>query len=92
MNKTEIIKAIADKTGLALKDSEKFLKAFTEIVAKTLSKGKDVALIGFGTFSLTKRGARVGRNFHTGKPIQVPASKTVRFKVGKNLKESVNHK
>jgi DNA-binding protein HU-beta len=90
MNKTEITKAIADKSGLTVRDSESFLKAFTEVVAKALSKGNDVVLIGFGTFSRIKRGAGVGRNFRTGKPIQVPESKTVKFKVGKNLKESVN--
>ncbi|MDR2781408.1 MAG: HU family DNA-binding protein [Holosporaceae bacterium] len=92
MNKTEITKAIADKSGLTLKDSEKFLKSFTEVVEKALSKGDDVVLIGFGTFSRVKHGARIARNLQTGKTIQVPPSKTVKFRVGKNLKESVNRK
>jgi DNA-binding protein HU-beta len=90
VNKAEITKAIADKSGLAMKDSEKFLKAFTEVVAKTLSNGKEVALTGFGAFSVVTRCARVARNFRTGAAIQVPASKTVRFKVGKRLKGSMN--
>jgi DNA-binding protein HU-beta len=90
MNKAEITRAIADKSGLSVKDSEKFVKAFTEVVEKALSKGDDVVLIGFGMFSRVKRGARIGRNFQTGKEIKVPPSKTVKFKVGKNLKDSVN--
>jgi DNA-binding protein HU-beta len=92
MNKTEFTKAIADKSGLAVKDGEKFLKAFTEIVVKTLKKGEGIALIGFGSFSVTKRSARIGRNFQTGKAIKVPPSKTVKFKSGKSLKDSVNPK
>jgi DNA-binding protein HU-beta len=90
MNKTEITKAIANKSGLSVKDSEKFLKSFMEVVEKTLSNGKDVALIGFGIFSVVKRSARVGRNFQTGKAIKVPPSKTVKFRPGTNLKDSVN--
>jgi DNA-binding protein HU-beta len=92
MNKTEIARAIADKSGLSAKGSEKFLEAFTEVVEKALSKGADMVLIGFGTFSAAKRGARIGRNFRTGKAIKVPPSKTVKFKVGKNLKDIVNCK
>jgi DNA-binding protein HU-beta len=92
MNKTEFTKEIAEASGLAMKDSEKFLKAFIEVVEKALSKGEEVALVGFGSFSVTKRGARIGRNFQTGKAIKVPASKAVKFKVGKNLKDSVNPK
>jgi DNA-binding protein HU-beta len=90
MNKAEITRAIADKSGLTVRDSEKFLGAFTEVVEKALSKGGDVVLIGFGTFSAAKRSARIGSNFRTGEAVQVPASKTVRFRLGKNLKESVN--
>jgi DNA-binding protein HU-beta len=68
-NKAEITKAIADKSGLAVLDSENFLKFFTEVVEKALSKGDDVVLIGFGTFSRVKRGARVARNFQTGEQL-----------------------
>ncbi|MDR1561429.1 MAG: HU family DNA-binding protein, partial [Holosporaceae bacterium] len=87
MNKAEITRMIVDKSGLTVKDSENFLKSFTEVVEKILSKGDDVVLIGFGTFSVAKRGARVGRNFRTGKAIKVSPSKTVKFKPGKNLRD-----
>jgi DNA-binding protein HU-beta len=91
MNKTELVKEIAEKSGSTLKDAGKFLDSFIEVTTKTLSKGKeDVVLVGFGTFSVTKRAARIGRNFQTGKPIKVPASKSVKFKVGKTLKDAVN--
>jgi DNA-binding protein HU-beta len=80
MNKTELTKAIADVSGLAFKDSEKFLDSFMEVASKTLKKSETIALIGFGSFSVTKRSARIGRNFQTGKPIQVPASKSVKFR------------
>jgi DNA-binding protein HU-beta len=90
MNKTEIAKAITDESGLAVKDSEEFLQAFVEVVEKALAEGDDVVLVGFGTFSVAERSARIGRNFKTGKAIQVPASKTVKFKPGKSLKDSVN--
>ncbi|MDR2437087.1 MAG: HU family DNA-binding protein [Endomicrobium sp.] len=90
MNKAEITKAIADKSGLTMKDSEKFLKSFTETVAKTLSQGEEIALTGFGAFSVVTRCARVARNFRTGESIHIPESKVVRVKVGKCLKDSVN--
>jgi DNA-binding protein HU-beta len=67
------------------------LDSFIEVTTKALSKGKeDVVLVGFGTFSVTKRAARIGRNFQTGKTVKVPPSKSVKFKVGKTLKDSVN--
>jgi DNA-binding protein HU-beta len=72
-----------------MKDGEEFLQAFVEVVEKALAEGDDVALVGFGTFSVAERSARIGRNFKTGKAIQVPASKTVKFKPGKNLKDAV---
>jgi DNA-binding protein HU-beta len=92
MNKTDLIKTIAEKSGSTLKDAGKFLDVFTDTLSETLKKGEDVALVGFGTFSRVERSARIGRNFGTGKSIKVPASKAVRFKVGKTHKESVNHK
>lgn len=90
MNKTDLIKAIAEKSGLTIKDGTKFVDAFTEVATKALSKGDDVALVGFGTFSRTDRKARSGRNFTTGRAIEIPASKSVKFKVGKMLKDAVN--
>jgi DNA-binding protein HU-beta len=89
MNKTELCKAIADESGLAMKDGEKFLNSLMDVVPKTLKNGEDITLIGFGSFSLTKRSARIGRNFQTGKPIKVPASKSVKFRPGKKLKNAV---
>ncbi len=90
MNKTELIAAIAEKTGFSKKDSEKALKAFEEVVTEELSKGGKVQLVGFGTFDVAERAAREGRNPQTGEPMQIAASKAPRFKVGKALKDAVN--
>ena len=92
MNKTELIVAIAAKTELSKKDSEKALKAFEEVVTEELVKGGKVQLVGFGTFDVAERAAREGRNPQTGKPMPIPASKAPRFKVGKALRDSVNGK
>ena len=89
MNKTELIAAIADKAGLSKKDAEAALNAFTEIVGKTLKKGDKVQLVGFGTFEVSKRSARTGRNPQTGETIKIKASKTPKFKAGKALKDLV---
>lgn len=89
MNKSELIKAISERSGTTLKDTERFLNAFIEAVSKAMNKGDDVALVGFGTFSVVSRGERMGRNFKTGKKIPIPASKSVKFKAGKTLKEAV---
>ncbi len=90
MNKTELISAIAEKSGLSKKDSEKALKAFEEAVTEELVAGGKVQLVGFGTFDVTDRAAREGRNPQTGEPMQIEASKAPRFKVGKALKDAVN--
>jgi len=90
MNKTELISAMAAKSGLTKKDSEKALKAFEEAVTETLVSGGKVQLVGFGTFDVTERAAREGRNPQTGAPMQIAASKAPRFKVGKALRDSVN--
>ncbi len=90
MNKSELVKAISEKSGSTVKDTEKFLNAFIETVTESMKKGDDVALVGFGTFSVAERAARTARNFRTKEIIDVPASKTVKFKVGKNLKDAVN--
>ena len=89
MNKTELIAAIADKAGLSKKDAEAALNAFTEIVGKTLKKGDKVQLVGFGTFEVSKRSARTGRNPQTGETIKIKASKAPKFKAGKALKDLV---
>lgn len=89
MNKVDFVKAIADKAGLTIKDSNSFLDAFVEVTKEVLAKGEEISLIGFGTFEVAERSARPGRDFKTGKMIEVPASKMVKFKVGKNLKEAV---
>ena len=83
MNKTELVAAMADAAGLSKKDAEKALKAFTDVVAEELKKDGKVQLVGFGTFEVSKRAAREGRNPQTGKTMSIPASKAPKFKAGK---------
>jgi DNA-binding protein HU-beta len=90
MNKAEMIAAIAQEAEFSKKDAEKALTAFMEIVTKELQKGEKVSLVGFGTFEVSKRAAREGRNPATNKTIKIPASKAPKFKAGKALKEAVN--
>ena len=90
MNKQELVAAMADKSGLSKVDSEKFVKAFEEAAKEALGNGESIQLIGFGTFSVTERSARTGRNPQTGKEIQIAAKKVVKFKAGKALDETVN--
>ena len=90
MNKAELVAAIADKAELSKKDSEKALKAFIDVVTAQLKKGDKVQLVGFGTFEVSKRAARKGRNPQTKKAIKIPASKAPKFKAGKALKDAVN--
>ena len=90
MNKTELVAAIAEQTELSKKDAEKALKAFTDIVADELKKGEKVQLVGFGTFEVSERAAREGRNPQTGETMEIKASKTPKFKAGKALKDMVN--
>lgn len=90
MNKTELVAAIAEKTELSKKDAEKALKAFTDVVAEELKKGEKIQLVGFGTFEVAERAARIGRNPQTGKPQPIKASKSPKFKAGKALKDVVN--
>ncbi len=89
MNKVDFIRAMAENSGLTMKDAGKFLDSFVEVTKNTLVKGEDVVIIGFGTFTVSERSARPGRDFRTGKVIEVPASKVIKFKVGKTLKEAV---
>ena len=90
MNKTELVAAIAEKTELSKKDAEKALKAFTDVVADELKKGGKVQLVGFGTFEVSERAAREGRNPQTGKAMKIKASKAPKFKAGKALKDMLN--
>ncbi len=90
MNKTELITAVAEKTELTKKDVEKALKAFTDVVAEELKKGEKVQLVGFGTFEVSERAAREGRNPQTGETMKIEASRTPKFKAGKALKDSLN--
>jgi len=90
MNKTELIVAMADQAGISRKDAEKALKAFTDVVADELKKGGKVQLVGFGTFEVSERAAREGRNPQNGEPMQIEASKAPKFKAGKALKDMVN--
>ena len=90
MNKTELIAAIAEKSELTKKDAEKALKAFTDVVADELKKGEKIQLVGFGTFEVSERAAREGRNPQTGSTMKIAASKTPKFKAGKALKDSLN--
>ena len=89
MNKTEFIEQIASEAGLSNEDVTKFLNAFTNVIQKTLGKGDNVTLVGFGQFLVADRSARSARDFKTGKTINVPATKAVKFKPGKGLKEAV---
>ena len=90
MNKTELVAAIASKANISKKDAEASVKAFTEVVAEELKKGEKIALVGFGTFEVSQRAARTGRNPQTGKEIKIPASKAPKFKAGKALKDALN--
>ena len=90
MNKTELVAAIAEKTELAKKDSEKALKAFIDVGTEELQKGEKIQLVGFGTFEVADRAAREGRNPLTGEKMQIEASKAPKFKAGKALKDAVN--
>jgi len=85
MNKAELIDAIADKADLTKVAAKAALDAFTETVTKSLKKGDRVALVGFGTFSVSQRSARTGRNPRTGEPIKIKAKKVAKFKAGSEL-------
>ena len=90
MNKTELVAAMAEQAGVSKKDAEKVLKAFTDVVIDELKNGMKVQLVGFGTFEVSQRAEREGRNPLTGKDIKIPASKAVKFKAGKVFKDALN--
>jgi DNA-binding protein HU-beta len=90
MNKAELIDAIATDSKLSKADAGRALDAFVGSVTKALKKGDRVSLVGFGTFSVSKRAARTGRNPQTGKAIKIAAKKVAKFGAGAGLKEAVN--
>ena len=92
MNKSDLIAAIAAKTGETKKDAEATVNAFIDVVTESLAKGEKVQLVGFGSFEVRKRAARKGRNPQPKEEIKIPASKAPVFKAGKALKDLVNKK
>ena len=90
MNRKELIDAMADKTGSTKADADRNIAGLIDIITATLKKGDDIALVGFGTFSVKKRAARAGRNPSTGEAINIKASKAPAFKAGATLKAAVN--
>jgi DNA-binding protein HU-beta len=89
MNKAQLIDAMSAKAGLSKADAKKALDAYVEITTEALKKGDRVALVGFGSYSVSERNARTGRNPQTGKPITIDAKKVVKFKAGSELNESI---
>ena len=90
MNKAQLIDAMAEGAGLTKADAKKALDSYISATTDALKGGDRVALIGFGTFSVTERGARTGRNPQTGKEINIPAKKVVKFKAGADLSDAVS--
>ena len=90
MNKTELVAAVAEKTGASKKDSEKLVSAVFETITDALVAGDKVALVGFGAFEVKERPARIGRNPRTKEEITIPATRAAAFKPGKALKDAVN--
>lgn len=90
MNKSELVDSIAKKSGLTKAQSADALNAFIASIEEAMSKDDTVSLVGFGTFSVKERKARMGLNPKTKEPIEIPASKVPSFKAGKNLKDAVN--
>ena len=90
MNKTELIAAMADKSKLTKKDAEAALKAFTDVVTEELKAGGKIQLVGFGTFEVSERAEREGRNPQTGETMKIAASKSPKCKAGKPLKDEIN--
>ncbi|MEI8026268.1 MAG: HU family DNA-binding protein [Pseudomonadota bacterium] len=89
MNKSELVEAIAKLTSQTKADTERSLDAFIDVIGKNIKKKEGVKLVGFGTFSVSNRKARIGRNPQTGEEIQIPARKVPVFRPGKDLKDSV---
>ena len=89
MNKGELVVKLAEMTGLSKKDSESSINAFVEIIQNSLKSGEKVAIAGFGTFDVSSRKARTGRNPQTGEEIKIAASKNPKFKAGKSFKDMI---
>ena len=89
MNKAELVAAVAEKSGLSKKDSDKAVSAVLDVIAEELAKGGKVQLVGFGSFECKARNARIGRNPRTKQEIEIPASRVPVFKAGKALKDVV---
>ena len=90
MNKTELIAAMAEESGLTKTDTEKALNAFVHQVAAALKAGEKIQLTGFGSFGVKERAGRIGRNPRTKEEVKIPASKAPVFKAGKPLKDALN--
>ncbi len=90
MNKSDLIAAVADATGLGKSDAGTAIDAMFDSIADTLKSGGEVRLVGFGTFNVSERAATTGRNPRTGESIQIAASKQPKFKAGKSLKDTLN--
>lgn len=89
MNKTELVAAVAEQAGISKAAAEKAIAAFTDTVTKELKKGEKVSLVGFGTFEVSERKARTGRNPQTGAAMKIKASKAPKFKAGKAFKDAI---
>jgi DNA-binding protein HU-beta len=89
MNKAELIEAVSKVTEMTKADTERALDAFVDVISKNIKKKDGVKLVGFGTFAVSARKARVGRNPQTGEEIQIPARKVPVFRPGKELKDAV---
>ena len=90
MNKNDLVAAVASRSGLSKADTAKAVDGVIDTITSTLSGGTEVRLVGFGTFSVSRRAATTGRNPRTGERIQIPASNQPKFKAGKALKSAVN--
>lgn len=90
MNKTELIAAVSEKTGLAKKDADAAVRAVIDCITEAMVAGDKVQLVGFGTFEVRERSARYGRDPRTGEQMEIPATKAPAFKVGQGLKDAVN--
>lgn len=90
MNKTELVAAVAEQADISKKDAEKALKAFVDVVTEEMKKGEKVQLVGFGTFEVSERAAREGRNPQTGETVKIAARVVPGFKAGSKLKDALN--
>ena len=90
MNKNDLVASVSDSAGLSKADAGKAVDAVFDSITGSLKSGTEVRLVGFGTFSVSRRAVSQGRNPRTGEPIQIPASNQPKFKAGKGLKDAVN--